>query len=548
MRLGLGFGTILALLALVAAAGLNRLEVGNQATEAIIRDNARAALAVHFGQISRTNAELITQMLVFTDKADMQRIADARTAGRTEVGRELKELGEQVTGSQGQEIYARIMQWREQNVAANKVVNDDIVVRHDRAAALRAYKTGLLPVWANYFGAIDDFAAFQKRRAEDSEREASGAYAAARTLSVLLVAIALIIGVSLAIVITRSITLPLNRAVGIIKNVSNGDFSNKVTSAAKDEIGVLLNATGTMVESLASISTDVVRLVDSANAGDLSARGNERAYENDFRAMVAGINALMVRFEAIVTAIRSSADLVSDAAREIAQGNGDLSQRTSEQASTLEETASSMEELTATVSENVENARRANQLAIDASSIALRGGEMVGEVVQTMGAIRQSSRRIVDIISVIDGIAFQVNILALNAAVEAARAGEQGRGFAVVAAEVRSLAQRSAAAAKEIKILINDSVEKADDGNRLVEQTGETIDELVTAIRRVTDIMSQINAASIEQGLRNRTSQSGGDTDGRSAPAKRRPGRRGCSLRCRAGRPGSGSRGRHLHL
>jgi methyl-accepting chemotaxis protein len=216
--------------------------------------------------------------------------------------------------------------------------------------------------------------------------------------------------------------------------------------------------------------------------------------------MVAGINALMVRFEAIVTAIRSSADLVSDAAREIAQGNGDLSQRTSEQASTLEETASSMEELTATVSENVENARRANQLAIDASSIALRGGEMVGEVVQTMGAIRQSSRRIVDIISVIDGIAFQVNILALNAAVEAARAGEQGRGFAVVAAEVRSLAQRSAAAAKEIKILINDSVEKADAGNRLVEQTGETIDELVTAIRRVTDIMSQINAASIEQG------------------------------------------------
>jgi len=262
----------------------------------------------------------------------------------------------------------------------------------------------------------------------------------------------------------------------------------------------LLGATGSMVDNLASISKDVVRLVDAANSGNLTARGDEQRYENDFRAMVGGLNALMSRFESVVAQIRIAADSVREASREIAQGNGDLSERTSAQASNLEETASSMEELTATVGQNVENARQANQLTIDASEIALRGGNLVGDVVQTMGAIQQSSRKIGDIIGVIDGIAFQTNILALNAAVEAARAGEQGRGFAVVAGEVRSLALRCTAAAKEIKGLINDSVAKADAGNRLVEQTGTTMNDLVAAINRVADIMSEINAASIEQG------------------------------------------------
>jgi len=499
-RLGLGFGMLLIMLAAVAAAGLDRLAAGNRATEAIVRDNARAALAVHFGQISRTNAELITQMLVFTDKADIQRIIDQRGAGRAEVGRELEQLGEQVSGAEGQAIYARILKGRTANVAANKIVNDDIVIRHDRTAALADYKHDLLPVWDAYFGAIDDFAAFQQRRAAASEQEARDAYATARTLSFALVAIALIIGISFAILITRSITRPLRRAVEAIKRAASGDFTAAVASSSTDEIGVLLNATGTMVESIGSISNDVMRLVDAANAGDLTARGDETRYQNTFRAMVAGINALMTTFETVVTTIRSSATMVSDASREIAQGNGDLSQRTSEKASTLEETASSMEQLTAAVSQNVENARTANDLAIEASGIAVRGGETVGEVVQTMAAIQQSSRKVSEIISVIDGIAFQVNILALNAAVEAARAGEQGRGFAVVAGEVRSLAQRSAAAAKEIKGLISDSVEKADAGNRLVEKAGKTMDDLVTAIRRVTDIMSEINAASIEQG------------------------------------------------
>jgi methyl-accepting chemotaxis protein len=201
----------------------------------------------------------------------------------------------------------------------------------------------------------------------------------------------------------------------------------------------------------------------------------------------------------IVREVHRRTDTIASATDEIAAGNVDLSQRTEEQASSLEETASSMEELTGTVKQNAQNAKQANQLAGGASAVAVKGGEVVGQVVQTMFSINESSKKIADIISVIDGIAFQTNILALNAAVEAARAGEQGRGFAVVASEVRTLAQRSAAAAKEIKSLITDSVAKVEDGSKLVDQAGQTMEEIVTAVKRVTDIMAEIAAASQEQ-------------------------------------------------
>jgi methyl-accepting chemotaxis protein len=271
-----------------------------------------------------------------------------------------------------------------------------------------------------------------------------GAVSLAALLGLLAVGLALIV---------RSVSRPLKNAIQIAKHVADGDLTSRIEVTSGDETGQLLQALKDMNESLSRI----------------------------------------------VGEVRSTTDSISTASREIAAGNTDLSSRTEQQASSLEETASSMEELTSTVKQNAENAKQANQLAANASDIAVKGGYAVNDVVQTMGSISASSKKIMDIISVIEGIAFQTNILALNAAVEAARAGEQGRGFAVVAAEVRNLAQRSAAAAKEITALISDSVDKVEIGSKQVDQAGATMNEIVQAVKRVTDIMSEITAASSEQ-------------------------------------------------
>ena len=238
-------------------------------------------------------------------------------------------------------------------------------------------------------------------------------------------------------------------------------------------------------------------LARSVAAGDLSARVALRA--GDSTSLMAQLKEMQVRLSKVVGSVRANSESVATASAQIAQGNLDLSQRTEEQASVLEKTAAAMEEFSATVRQNADNARQANQLALDASNVAIQGGEVVGQVVDTMKAINDSSKRIADIIGVIDGIAFQTNILALNAAVEAARAGEQGRGFAVVASEVRSLAGRSADAAKEIKSLIGASVERVEQGTALVDHAGATMTEVVSSIRRVTDIVSEISVASAEQ-------------------------------------------------
>jgi methyl-accepting chemotaxis protein len=239
------------------------------------------------------------------------------------------------------------------------------------------------------------------------------------------------------------------------------------------------------------------RIAQQIAAGDLTVRIDLKA--GDRASLLHAMRGMRDKLLQVVGDVRAGTDTIATASSEIAAGNHDLSARTEQQASSLEETAASMEELTSTVKQNADNARQANQLAVSASSVAVKGGGVVAEVVGTMDAINSSSRKIVDIIGVIDGIAFQTNILALNAAVEAARAGEQGRGFAVVAAEVRHLAQRSAAAAKEIKTLIDDSVGKVEEGSKQVAEAGKTMDEIVASVKRVTDIMAEIAAASQEQ-------------------------------------------------
>ena len=266
-------------------------------------------------------------------------------------------------------------------------------------------------------------------------------------------AAAILIGALFSWMVAGSITRPINSAVKVARTVARGDLTSQIQVRSNDETGQLLQALIDMTASLAKI----------------------------------------------VTEVRSGTHSIGSSAQQIVDGNHDLSSRTEQQASSLEETASTMEELTSTVRQNAESARMADQLVASASSVASKGGEAVAQVVQNMSSIDLSAHKIVDIISVIDGIAFQTNILALNAAVEAARAGEQGRGFAVVAAEVRSLAQRSAAAAKEIKTLIDDSVTRVEAGSKLVKQAGKTMEEIGVSIKRVSDIMSEIAYASQEQ-------------------------------------------------
>jgi methyl-accepting chemotaxis protein len=452
-RLGVGLGVLLVLVVFMSAIGVSRLSNINDAiTEMIAGPIKKQETGTAWMQATSVNSVRTLALLRSDDEAVQavfQKEIEAQSAKINELQKQV-EAG--LSSDEERGLFAGIISARKQYVDTRQEI---IAIQKsgDKAGAAALVESKFVPALNNYVGSVQSLQAYYSRLFAESDQQTDNDYANGRNLLIGAGAIAVLIGVLIGWRLTVGITGPIGDALQVAERVAAGDLSENNYAERKDEVGQLLQALNKMQGNLATI----------------------------------------------VTQIRSGADTISTASGQITTGNLDLSSRTEEQASSLEETASSMEELTSTVRQNAENARQANQLATAASDVAVKGGDVVNQVVDTMASITESSRKIADIITVIDGIAFQTNILALNAAVEAARAGEQGRGFAVVASEVRTLAQRSATAAKEIKDLINDSVDKVDTGSRLVVDAGTTMREVVDGVRRVSDIVAEISAASQEQ-------------------------------------------------
>jgi len=452
-RLSGGFALVLAMTLAIGGAGVVSLDsIGTATHTAMDVPLAKERMITEwhtqtFGAVRRTAAIVKSSdpSLIDFFKED-----GAKTSGRsTELIKKIEPL---LSNDEEKEQFRKIGELRKTYTTAK----DNAIkakTAGDSAEAARLLDQEFIPASKAYEAGLAKLVEMQHRHIDATAKEIDGDINASARIIGLLCALALAVGAVCSWLLTRGIVRPIREAVDLAEAVAGGDLTRRIASDARDETGALLR-------SLRDMSDSLVR---------------------------------------IVSEVRSGTSTIHGAAGEIAAGNLDLSNRTEQQASSLESTASSMAHLTDTVRQNADNARQANQLSITASSVASEGGAVVEQVIQTMGSINESSRKIVDIISVIDGIAFQTNILALNAAVEAARAGEQGRGFAVVAGEVRTLAQRSAAAAKEIKSLIDDSVGKVDTGARLVDQAGATMQQVVSSIQRVTDIMAEIASASQAQ-------------------------------------------------
>ena len=452
-RLGTGFGLLLAIIVLLVVMGLSGLAQVKGNLDDIVKHNmAEISHVYSMRKAIATSAISARDMVLLPDQNAIAREAGQIDKAQQDYDEHLSALIPLVRDAEGKALLAKI---RDEYSVFKPLLGKSLQLIKDNKGteAARVLVEEVLPSQHLLVDSLSEMSALQEKQSAESLAVADSDYSNTRTLAVAMTLIVLALGTLVAWTNTRSITRPLLQALELASAVAKGDLTRRIEVKSRDEVGQLLQALKDMNASLGGI----------------------------------------------VGKVRSTTDSISTAAQEIAMGNADLSQRTEEQASSLEETASSMEELTSTVRQNAENARQANQLSMSASDIAVKGGQVVGEVVDTMASISASSKKIVDIISVIEGIAFQTNILALNAAVEAARAGEQGRGFAVVAAEVRSLAQRSAAAAKEIKTLIDDSADKVDAGSRQVDLAGATMSEIVSAVKRVTDIMAEISAASNEQ-------------------------------------------------
>ena len=452
-RLSLGFGLlILMLLACVIIAMMRFSQVSDVNTRIIEKDWVKAEAANAVNATTRANARRTMELIIVGDVAQLATIKERIAENKKIIDDALATLDKLVYLPEGKALLADLKERRGKYVQSfSKVAK--LMEDGNKEEATRVMNTETLPALDALQDPINKLTDLQKKIVVASSDEVRRGIQAAQVLMAVLGVAGVLLGLVLASFITRSITRPLTQAVQVAKTVAAGNLGSQIDVQSRDETGELLQALREMNDSLAHI----------------------------------------------VQQVRQGSDTMATATSQIAAGNTDLSGRTEEQASALEETVASMAELSDTIKQNFDSGRQANDLAETAAGVALKGGEVVGRVVHTMEAINTSSRKIADIIGLIDGIAFQTNILALNAAVEAARAGEQGRGFAVVASEVRSLAGRSATAAKEIKQLIEESVGNVTEGCKLVEQAGGTMDEIVVQVRRVADLMGEISKASRDQ-------------------------------------------------
>ncbi|HTN67133.1 MAG TPA: methyl-accepting chemotaxis protein [Burkholderiaceae bacterium] len=452
-RLGAAFGIVVLLLISITGLGIVRLVALHQSADLIIGDRyPKVTLANHVLDDINLIAIAMRNAMILNDPEKISAELAVIPAARQNIDKNLRQLDQKLSTTQGRAILKRIMDGLAgYRAGQNQFLQLMADGRKPEAGALLV--STVMQAQTDYMNHIKELIRLVDQLIDEEGPQAAHEYRYGVAIMLALAAVASLLAVGFAYFVTRSITRPLDHAVHIANTVAAGDLGSQIKVASSDETGQLMQALKNMNHSLTTI----------------------------------------------VGSVRSGTDTIATASSQIAAGNLDLSARTEEQASSLEETASSMGQFTSTVKQNAEHALQASQLALSASGIASKGGAVVAQVVDTMGSINASSKKIVDIIGVIDGIAFQTNILALNAAVEAARAGEQGRGFAVVAAEVRHLAQRSAAAAKEIKTLIDDSVDKVDTGARLVDEAGATMSQIVDSVKRVTDIMNEIATASREQ-------------------------------------------------
>ena len=452
-RLGLGFGAVLLLLIIIVAIAYAQLGTTRSSLADLNQSQQRVSNAQEWLGKTQLNVARTLAIAKASGQPEIEKyFGPMMKQTSAEISELQKGVDASVTSAEGKALLVTIQQKREAYVGLRNKLMEHLK-NADQPAADALLNEKMLPAANAYVTAMAEFQKYEKGVADAEVEELTNSIKTAGAALAGLLLASLVVGAGMAFFITRSVTSPLNDAVGVARVIAGSDLSQPIVSTRKDELGDLLRTLGQMQDSLRTL----------------------------------------------IGQVRHSTDSIGTASAEIATGNQDLSQRTEQTASNLQQAASSMEQLTGTVRQSADSARQANQLASSAAEVAARGGVVVSQVVTTMDDINASSKKIADIIGVIDGIAFQTNILALNAAVEAARAGEQGRGFAVVASEVRSLAQRSAAAAKEIKGLICASVEKVQGGSKLVGDAGSTMKEIVASVQRVSDIIGEITAASAEQ-------------------------------------------------